>query len=137
MKTFLFTVASLLLSLPVGSATKVSTPSPVQPTPSPAQLAWQEFEYYAFVHFGMNTFTDHEWGEGRAHPDNFNPTALDCRQWARVVKAAGMKGIIITAKHHDGFCLWPSSTTTYSVKISKWRDGRGDVLKELSEACKE
>jgi len=137
MKTFLFTVASLLLSLPVGSATKVSTPSPVQPTPSPAQLAWQELEYYAFVHFGMNTFTDHEWGEGRAHPDNFNPTALDCRQWARVVKAAGMKGIIITAKHHDGFCLWPSSTTTYSVKISKWRDGRGDVLKELSEACKE
>src|SRR5262245_45047726 len=137
MKTFLLTVTSLLISFPVVSTTKVSPPTPVAPTPSHAQLAWQRLEYYAFVHFGMNTFTDHEWGEGRASADNFNPTALDCRQWARVVKAAGMKGLIITAKHHDGFCLWPSNTTEYSVKNSKWRDGRGDLLKELSEACRE
>ena len=118
MKTFLFTVVSLLFSLSLGSATKVSPPSLVAPTPSSAQLAWQQLEYYAFIHFGMNTFTDHEWGEGRAPADNFNPTALDCRQWARVVKTAGMKGVIITAKHHDGFCLWPSNTTNYSVKNS-------------------
>src|SRR5690242_4125926 len=81
------------------ASAKVAPPKPITPTPSPAQLDWQQLEYYAFIHFGMNTFTDHEWGEGRAHPDNFNPTQLDCRQWARIVKAAGMRGIIITAKH--------------------------------------
>ncbi len=133
----LLLLALCLTLATAGYSAKVAPPKPVGPLPSSAQLAWQNLEYYAFIHFGMNTFTDHEWGEGRAHPDNFNPTALDCRQWARVVKAAGMKGIIITAKHHDGFCLWPSATTEYSVKKSKWRDGNGDVLKELSAACRE
>ena len=110
---------------------------PIGPTPSARQLAWHDLQYYAFVHFNMNTFTNMEWGTGGETPDQFNPTALDTRQWARVAKEAGMKGIIITAKHHDGFCLWPTKTTEHSVKKSPWKAGNGDVIKELSEACKE
>jgi len=110
---------------------------PYGATPSKSQLEWQHMEYYMFVHFGPNTFTDVEWGNGKEDPKVFNPTALDCRQWVATAKAAGMKGIIITAKHHDGFCLWPSKFSTHTVRESSWKNGKGDVLKELSEACKE
>jgi len=107
------------------------------PLPSSRQLQWQEMEFYLFAHFGPNTFTDLEWGKGTEHEEVFNPEKLDCRQWCRIAKAAGAKGIIITAKHHDGFCLWPSKYSTHTVRESKWRNGKGDVLKELAEACKE
>lgn len=126
-----------LLFLAKCSSDSVPPPAPFGPLPSEGQLAWHELEFYAFAHFNMNTFTNMEWGFGSEKPSQFNPTALDTRQWARICKAAGMKGIIITAKHHDGFALWPSAYTEHSVKNSPWKNGQGDVLKDLAEACQE
>jgi alpha-L-fucosidase len=134
MKRFLLLI---IVSLVMASCSTTPPPAAVGPVPSERQLAWHELEYYGFVHFNMNTFSNMEWGLGDEKPEQFNPTELDCRQWARECKKAGMKGIILTAKHHDGFCLWPSAYTEHSVKNSPWKDGKGDVLKELSKACKE
>jgi alpha-L-fucosidase len=105
--------------------------------PSPQQLAWQELEFIGFIHYTVNAFTDKEWGEGTENPAIFNPTQLDTRQWVRVCKEAGMKMVILTAKHHDGFCLWPSKYTEHSVKNSPYKNGRGDIVGELAQACRD
>ena len=103
--------------------------------PSERQLAVQEMEFYAFFHFTINTFTDMEWGTGKEDPALFNPEQLGADQWVRACVSAGMRGLILTCKHHDGFCLWPSQYTEHSVKSSPWRNGRGDVVKEVADAC--
>lgn len=104
--------------------------------PEKRQLVHQQMEFYAFVHFTVNTFTDKEWGDGTESPEIFNPTELDCSQWVEACKSAGMTGLILTAKHHDGFCLWPSQYTEHSVKNSPYKNGKGDIVRECAEACK-
>jgi alpha-L-fucosidase len=108
---------------------------PATVLPSPKQIAYQQLEVIGFIHFGMNTFTDREWGTGNEDPEIFYPLSLDAQQWVETAKKAGMGMLILTAKHHDGFCLWPSAYTDHSVKKSLWNNGKGDVVKDLSEAC--
>lgn len=134
-------VALSLLSHSLGLAQQTKSkdmpaPSPLGAVPTKAQMAWQQLETYAFVHFGLNTYNDLEWGYGNTPVSTFNPKELDTDQWVRTLKAAGMKAVLITTKHHDGFCLWPTKTTEYSVKNSPWKNGKGDLVRDLSASCR-
>ncbi len=130
--------AMILSGCSTGSSqVQIQAPAPCGPVPSENQLRWQKMEMYAFLHFSLNTYTDQSWGYGNEDVSLFNPENVDCRQWARICREAGMKGIIITAKHHCGFCLWPSRYTEYSVKNAPWKNGKGDLVREMSDACRE
>ncbi|MBO4443533.1 MAG: alpha-L-fucosidase [Bacteroidaceae bacterium] len=134
-KTHIALLLICLLAL-VPAVARTTKPAPCGPLPTSDQLRLQDMEMYAFIHYSLNTYTDQEWGYGNEALELFNPSDLDCRQWAHVCKQAGMRGIIFTAKHHCGFCMWPSAYTDYSVKNTPWKDGKGDVVRELAEACR-
>ena len=131
-------LAAVAAGLPAApaSAAVAATAVAARPRPTPAQLAWQREQLSMFVHFTVNTFTNKEWGDGSESPAIFNPGKLDARQWARVAKECGFGSMILTAKHHDGFCLWPTKTTRHSVASSPWRGGKGDLVREFTEACR-
>jgi alpha-L-fucosidase len=123
-------------SLALAGAWLPPSPAMERPRPTRAQLEWQRDELAMFIHFGVNNFTNREWGDGRENPSIFNPARLDARQWARTARRAGFNAMVLTAKHHDGFCLWPTATTTHSVAASPWRGGHGDLVQEFVDACR-
>ncbi|MGO8931767.1 MAG: alpha-L-fucosidase [Limisphaerales bacterium] len=136
--SFQFLATTLLSFAPAwqSQAGDIDPPGPYGPVPSTRQLQWHEMEFYGLIHFGMNTFSDKEWGAGDEPPELFNPSAFDAGQIARTAREAGMRGLILVCKHHDGFCLWPSLYTEHSVKHSPWRGGKGDMVKEVADACR-
>lgn len=135
MRRFLF-LTNIVLVFVFTNCQTIEPPKPILPIPTKTQIEWSEMERNAFIHFGLNTFNDMEWGYGDTPAITFNPSELDVNQWCEVIKKAGLKGVILTTKHHDGFCLWPFKGTEYSVKNSPWRDGKGDLVREVAEACK-
>ncbi|XP_074307799.1 putative alpha-L-fucosidase 1 isoform X2 [Silene latifolia] len=135
--TIIILTLTTIVSVSVSVQHPTAAPLPVLPIPTARHLQWHQSELAMFLHFGTNTFTDSEWGDGAAPPSTFSPDSLDARQWATVALSAGFRRLLLTAKHHDGFCLWPSNYTDYSVKASPWRGGSGDVVRDLAIAVKE
>lgn len=131
-----FVIISWVQPVCVAQSSKGTAPAPLLPVPTKSQMAWHEMELSAFIHFTINTFTDKEWGYGNESPTLFNPTEVNVEQWVKTLKETGFKCVILTAKHHDGFCLWPSKYTEHSIKNSPYKNGKGDLVKEVSDACK-
>lgn len=135
-KLLLFTLILAAASTRCLADHQVGAPAPCYPIPTPDQVEWQKMQTYAFIHFGLNTFNDREWGYGDSKLETFNPTKANVEQWVQTFKKAGLKGVVLTCKHHDGFCLWPTKYTDYCIRNTPYKDGKGDIVGELSAACK-